>query len=58
MKGKINIGKISKEEILKVYKKASRDIELENSNGWVSINKVHKSLKSYSRKEKHKSYFL
>ena len=54
MKGKINIGKISKDQIMIAYKKASREIELENSTGWVSKNKIHKSNKDYNRKEKHK----
>lgn len=36
MKGVIKIGKVTKDQILNVYKKASREIELENSNGWVA----------------------
>lgn len=55
MRGKINIGKITREEILTVYKKASREIELENSTGWVAKHKIHKSVKDYSRKDKHKN---
>jgi hypothetical protein len=54
MKGIIKIGKITKEEILILYKKTSREIELENSTGWVSKHKVHKSQKDYSRKSKHR----
>ena len=54
MKGKIKIGKITKEQILTVYKKASREMELENSTGWVAVRKAHKSVKDYTRKPKHK----
>jgi len=55
MKGKIKIGKFTVEDNLKSLKRSSREIELENSTGWVSKNKVHKSLKDYSRKSKHKN---
>lgn len=52
--GKIYIGKVTKEQLLKASKKASRELELENSIGWVSKHKVHKSKKNYNRKSKHK----
>jgi hypothetical protein len=52
--GKIYIGKVTKEQLLKASKKASRELELENSIGWVSNHKVHKSKKTYTRKSKHK----
>ncbi len=55
MKGTIKIGKITKEQILTVYKKASREMELENSTGWVAKHKVHKSAKDYKRNPKHKN---
>ena len=55
MKGVINIGKITQGHILNAYKKASREMELENGTGWVAKHKVHKSAKDYNRKEKHKS---
>lgn len=55
MKGVIKIGKITKDQILTVYKKASREMELENSTGWVAKHKVHKSAKDYSRNPKHKA---
>ena len=58
MKGKVKIGKVTREEILKVYKKASREMELENSTGWVAKHKVHKSAKNYTRKDKHKASFV
>lgn len=35
---------------IKANRKGSRDAELENSTGFVSKHKVHRSLKSYSRK--------
>jgi hypothetical protein len=54
MKGKIKIGTITRDEILTVYKKASREMELENATGWVAKHKVHKSVKDYKRNPKHK----
>lgn len=40
---------------LKACRKGSRDAELEDSCGWVSVRKVHKSKKNYTRKIKHKT---
>jgi len=54
MKGTIKIGKITKDQILTVYKKASREIELENSAGWAAKHKAHRSAKDYRRNPKHK----
>ena len=51
---KYNIGKISIEQLRNADKKASREMELENSTGWVAVKKVHKSEKDYSRNKKHK----
>ena len=45
--------KITKSQILKFNRKASREIELENLTGWVSKHKIHLSKKSYTRKRKH-----
>ena len=42
-------------DILKANRKGSRDAELENSTGWVSTHKVHKSENIYCRKQKHKT---
>lgn len=39
---------------MKASRKASRELELENSIGWVSTHKVHKSKKTYNRTQKHK----
>lgn len=47
---KLNIGKITKEQILTSERRISREIELENQSGWVSKHKVHKSKKTYTRK--------
>ena len=55
MKGTIKIGTITKGQILTVYKKASREMELENSTGWTAKHKVHKSAKDYRRNPKHKN---
>ena len=55
MKGIVKIGKITQDQILTVYKRSSREMELENSTGWVSKHKVHKSSKDYKRNPKHKN---
>ena len=51
---KKEIGKLTKKQILKFNCKARREEELENSNGWTSTHKIHKSKKHYTRKLKHK----
>lgn len=51
---KNTIGKITKEDSLKALRIANREIELENSNGWVCTHKVHKTEKNYNRNTKHK----
>lgn len=59
MKSEIkNIGKFTKWDSIKLDRKISREIELENSTGWVCRHKVHKSLKNYSRKTKHKVSYV
>lgn len=45
--------KLKDKDIRKAIRKGHRDAELEN--GWKQTQKVHKSQKNYSRKEKHKS---
>lgn len=55
MKGVIKIGKATKVHMMNAYKKASREMELENATGWVAKHKVHRSEKDYNRKTKHKS---
>ena len=42
-------------DYIKACRKGSRDAELENSTGFTSMHKVHKSVKNYSRKLKHKN---
>lgn len=54
MGSKVIIGKITSEDYRKSNRKASRELELENSTGWVCKHKVHKSNKTYTRKVKHK----
>lgn len=54
--GKINI-KVPKKALIKAGKKASREIELENSTGWKSTHKVHKTAKDYKRNPKHKKTY-
>ena len=46
---------ITKNDYLKANRKGSRDAELENSTGWRSTHKVHKSENIYSRKQKHRN---
>jgi hypothetical protein len=37
--------------VLKSFRKANRDIELERNGGrWIAINRPHKNLKKYDRK--------
>lgn len=48
-------GTLTTEQIIKMERNARREEELENSNGWTAIHKVHKSKKTYSRKQKHKN---
>jgi len=54
--GILHLGTFTKLDSLKASKKASREIELQNSTGWTSKHKVHKSLKNYTRKIKHKNF--
>jgi len=41
-------------DYIKANRKGSRDAALENSTGFTAIRKVHKSKKTYSRKDKHR----
>lgn len=43
---------ITKEQIHTMNRKLSRDESLVDSVGWVATHKVHKSSKSYQRKNK------
>lgn len=42
-------------DYIKANRKGSRDAALEVSTGFVTVHKVHKSAKNYSRKIKHKN---
>ena len=53
----MKIGTITKKQLRKAERKASRDAELENQTGWVSKNKAHKNNKKYNRKDKHKTKY-
>ena len=53
MKTNKNKMKISKEQILLLNKKISRDIEIENHMN-ISHNRIHKSVKSYNRQKSKK----
>ena len=56
--GKIHLGKFTQEDAMKANRKASREMNLENSTGWVSTHKAHKSIKDYTRKPKHKVSYI
>ena len=47
-------GTLTTEQIIKIERNARREEDLTNSSGWVAVHKVHKSKKTYSRKQKHK----
>lgn len=55
--GRIHIGKFTKDDAIKASRKASREASLENSTGWVSTHKVHRSAKDYKRNSKHKKTY-
>jgi hypothetical protein len=44
-------------DVIKATRKGSRDAELEVSTGWSAKHKVHKSVKTYSRKDKYKKNY-
>ena len=50
---KTTIGDI--QDYIKGNRIGSREAELENSSGWKAVRKVHRSKRSYNRKDKHKS---
>jgi len=50
----MNIGRITKAQMIKSQKRTSREIELENSVGWTATHKIHKTMKDYQRKPKYK----
>lgn len=47
------IKKISDEDILKAYRRGSREAEFEIFGRPLPINKLHKNKKAYTRKNKH-----
>ena len=53
----MKIGKITKEQQYNEMRKQSREAELEKNGGWTAKDKVHKSEKAYSRKDKHKKRY-
>jgi hypothetical protein len=50
----MKIGTITKEQQYKSQRKARREADLVDNNGFISTHKVHKSKKNYTRKNKHK----
>ena len=51
-----NIQKISIKDYIKAVKKADREIQFENNPGWVASNRIHRSKKTYNRKNNNKDY--
>ncbi len=45
---------ITKEQARKSNRRINREIEMEKNGSWTTNHKVHKSDKTYSRKDKHK----
>lgn len=41
-------------DIIKAAKRGQREAELENSTGFIAVDKTFKSKKTYTRKKKHK----
>lgn len=44
----------TEEDYIKANRRGSREAELELSTGFVAKHKIHKSEKTYSRKDKHR----
>ena len=44
--------KITKEQIMKSHRRISREIEMETNGKWTATHKIHKSNKTYSRKNR------
>jgi hypothetical protein len=53
----INLGKFTKENVMKANRMAGRELDLVNSTGWIAVCKPHKSLKDYTRNPKHKKSY-
>ena len=53
----ITLGKFTKEDAMRANRMASREMDLVNSTGWVSVRKAHKSVKDYTRNPKHKKSY-
>jgi hypothetical protein len=53
--GILHLGTYTKFDSIKNMRKVNREVELQNSIGFISTHKVHKSSKNYTRKIKHKN---
>ena len=50
--------KSTQNDVIKAFKKANREIELERNGGrWIAINRPHKNKKKYDRKRDKKINF-
>ena len=56
-KSKVSCGKITERDFMKGNRKASREEEIENHGKPVKFGGLHKSKKTYSRKDKHRKDF-
>lgn len=48
---KKTIGRVTQVDYVKAVKRANREMELQNSTGFKATTKIHKSKKTYNRKE-------
>ncbi|MFR9166533.1 MAG: hypothetical protein ACLVKO_10075 [Dysgonomonas sp.] len=55
-KKKKHKSKITISDYIKAIKKADRETQMENQSGWVSVTRIHKSKKAYSRKNNKTDY--
>jgi hypothetical protein len=46
------------DDYIKANRRGSREAELEDSTGWNSKHKIHKTPKDYKRNDKHKKQIL
>ncbi len=50
-------GRVTMAEYVKAMKRVHREIELENSTGFKAVTKIHKSKKTYDRRESNRIDF-
>lgn len=53
-----NTMKFTTSDYIKANKIGSRLAEMENQTGWSAKHKVHKNMKAYNRKDKHRERYF